>query len=273
MSDDPHALKLYTDGNCYKNPGGAGAIACVAEFPESWNRDDEIIFNEGFYETSNNRMELQACIKAHEYVAAQGSALGVQRVLIVTDSLYIANNFKRASTWRANRWCNASGRPLENSDLWKRFLWVQAKVKVRTDIVWKKGKKSPTLKMVDRAAKDAGKSPRSVDRGFRGGKVARSKVVGGSASLYVARSRDEIIRIYRSGVIRKTGHKITFDLYDEPSASYPQKCYAYTDTHVASELHRQHCYRVSFNNDPKHPIILSILEEVACAAVGAVTRA
>jgi ribonuclease HI len=143
MSDDPHALKLYIDGNCYKNPGGAGAIACVAKFPESWNRDDEIIFSKGFYETSNNRMELQACIKAYEYVAAQGSALGVQRVLIVSDSLYITNNFKHASTWRANNWCNASGRPLENSDLWKRFLSVQSKVKIRTDIVWQKGKSHP----------------------------------------------------------------------------------------------------------------------------------
>jgi ribonuclease HI len=270
--DDPHALKLYTDGNCYKNPGGAGAIACVAKFPDSWNRDDEIIFNEGFYETSNNRMELQACIKAHEYVAAQGSALGVQRVLIVTDSLYIADNFKRAATWRANKWCNASGRPLENSDLWKRFLSVQAKVKVRVDIVWKKGKKSPTLKMVDQAAKNAGKSPQSVDRGFRGGKVAHSKVIGGSASLYFACGRDEIIRIYRSGMIRKTGHKITFDLYDEPSASYSQKCYAYTEAHIAFELHRQHCYRVRFNNDPKHPVIACILEVMDCATLGAISR-
>jgi len=24
---DPHALKLYIDGNCYQNPGGAGAYA------------------------------------------------------------------------------------------------------------------------------------------------------------------------------------------------------------------------------------------------------
>jgi ribonuclease HI len=265
VSDDPHALKLYTDGNCYKNPGGAGAIACVAKFPESWNRDDEIIFSEGFYETSNNRMELQACIKAHEYVAANGRALGVQRVLIVTDSLYLANNCKRVPTWRANKWCNASGRPLENSDLWKRFLLVQSRVKVRTDIVWKKGKKSHTLKMVDRAAKEAGRSPRSFDRGFRGGKVARSKVVGGSASLYAAHGKHEIIRIYRSGLIRKTGHKITFDLYDEPSSLYSQKCFAYTDAH------RQHCYRVSFNDDPKHPVILSIVEEVDFVAIGAVS--
>ena len=193
-------------------------------------------------------------------------------MLIVTDSLYIINNFKRASTWRAAKWCNASGRPLENSDLWKRFLSVRAKVKARTDIVWEKGKKSPTLKIVDRAAKDAGKSPQSVDRGFRGGKVARSKVVGGSASLYIAGGKAATIRIYRSGLIRKTGHKITFDLYDEQSASYSRKCYAYTNADVASEMHRQHCYRVSFNNDPKHPLILGILEEMACLAVGTLKR-
>jgi ribonuclease HI len=264
MSDDPHALKLYTDGSCYNNPGGAGAIACVAQFPEAWNRDDEIVFDEGFYETSNNRMELQACIKAYQYVADQGIALRVQRVLIVTDSLYITNNSKRAAAWRANKWCNASGRPIENSDLWKRFLSVQAKLRVRTEIVWKKGKKSPTLKMVDRAAKEAGKSPQNVDRGFRGGKVARSKVVGGSASLYAPRGQDEMIRIYRTGLIRKSGHKITFDLYDEPSASYLRKSFAYTDANLASELHRQNCYRVSFNNDPKYPIILRIVEEVTC---------
>jgi hypothetical protein len=35
MSDDPHALKLYIDGNCYQNAGGAGAIACVAIFPKT----------------------------------------------------------------------------------------------------------------------------------------------------------------------------------------------------------------------------------------------
>jgi hypothetical protein len=40
MSEDPHALKLYIDGNAYDNPGGAGGFACVAEFPEVWQRDN-----------------------------------------------------------------------------------------------------------------------------------------------------------------------------------------------------------------------------------------
>ena len=267
MTDDPYALKLYTDGNCYRNPGGAGAIACVAQFPESWNRADEVIFNEGFYETTNNRMELQACIKAHEYIADQRSALGVQRVLIVTDSLYIFNNYRNVATWRTNKWKSASGRPLENSDLWKRFLSVQARVRIRTEIIWKKGKKSPTLKMVDRAAKEAGKSPRRFDRGFRGGKVARSKVSGGSASMYVSRGGSEIIRIYRSALLRKTGHKITFDLYDDTTAVYREKCYAYAEREIADQLHRQHCYRVAFNSDPKHPVIITIVEELPSAAL------
>jgi len=255
MSDDPHALKLYVDGNCYKNPGGAGAIACVAQFPESWNRPDEIVFNEGFHETTNNRMELQACIRAYEYVAKEGASLGVERVLIVTDSLYVFENHKRAPTWRKNKWLSASGRPLENSDLWTRFLSVVKNVRIRTEITWKKGKKSPTLKMVDAAAKAAGKEPRSHDRGFRGGKVGRSKVAGGSSYIYAARGQVVTIRIYRSGMI--------FDLYDESSASFVQKYHAYAEADVAADLHRQHCYRVRFNENPKHPVIMEILEEVS----------
>jgi ribonuclease HI len=267
MSDDPRALKLYVDGNCYKNPGGPGAVACVAQFPEEWNRPDEIIFNEGFHETTNNRMELQACIGAYEYVAREGTKLGVERVLIVTDSLYVFENRNRAVTWRANKWLSSSGRPLENSDLWKRFLSVRSNARIRTEVIWRKGKKSPTLKMVDCAAKAAGKAPQRHDRGFRGGKVARSKLRGGSSFSYPARGQEAIIRIYRSGMIRKTGHKLTFDLYDESAAAFIQKYYAYSEAEIAGELHRQHCYRVRFNDNPKHPLILEIIEEIEAASL------
>jgi ribonuclease HI len=117
MSDDPYALKLYIDGNCYQNPGGAGAIACVAHFPEDWNRPDEIIFNEGFHETTNNRMELCACIRALEYVADKGKALGVERVLIVTDSKYVHDNLSRGSriSGRITRGCPLRVRIFGNS--------------------------------------------------------------------------------------------------------------------------------------------------------------
>jgi ribonuclease HI len=267
MSEDPHALKLYIDGNCYSNPGGAGAVACVAEYPESWNRADEVIFDEGYHETTNNRMELSACIRAFKYVADQGSALNVQRVIVVTDSQYVYGNHRRPPTWRKDKWKTAAGRPIENSDLWKQYLTVCQNVKIRIDLIWRKGTKSPILKMVDRAAKAAGKSPQRVDRGFREGKVARSKVTGGSSSMYPADGQTAIIRIYRSGMIRKTEHKIIFDLFDESSATYIAKHSAYGEGAIADLLHRQHCYRVRFGSDPKYPLIKEILEERPCASL------
>jgi hypothetical protein len=72
---------------------------------------------------------------------------------------------------------------------------------INTTITWRKGKKTPILRLVDQTAKNASKNPTKPDRGFRGGNVARSRVQGGSASLYPARGQEEIIRIYRSKLI------------------------------------------------------------------------
>ena len=266
MADDPHALKLYIDGSCYRNPGGPGAYACVVKFPEAWNRDDEPVFALGFHETTNNRMELAACIRAFEHVIEHGYALRVQRVIIITDSLYAFDNFNRAPGWRSNGWRNSSGRPVENSDLWKRLLAVRQRTRLRTDLQWRKGKKSPILKAVDRLAKEAARNPQELDRGFRGGKMARSKIRGGAPSLYPARGQFPVIRVYRSSLIRKTGHKITFEVVHPETDAYELKCFAYADAVVAAQLHRQHCYRVRFNADPKNPLIEELVAEVACPA-------
>jgi ribonuclease HI len=69
----------------------------MVKFPEEWNQDDEPVFAEGFHETTNNRMELAACIRAFEHVVEHGYALRVQRVIIITDSSYVFDNFNRAS--------------------------------------------------------------------------------------------------------------------------------------------------------------------------------
>jgi ribonuclease HI len=260
MQDDPRALRLYIDGNCYGNPGGAGGYACVAKYPDEWNREDEVLFDDSFHETTNNRMELLACIQAFDYIAEQGTSLNVQRVLIVTDSLY--ENWRRAPVWRRNGWKNVEGRPIENSDLWKKFLSTRLRTRLRVDLMWRKGKKSPALKMVDRAAKSAGKTPQNKDWCFRGGKVASSKVKQGSGTLYPAKGDEAVIRVYRTGLIRKTGHKVTFDLWDATAGTFTSKHVAYTEAELIDQLHRQHSYRVRFNSNPKHPVIEEILEEV-----------
>lgn len=66
-------------------------------------------------------------------------------------------------------------------------------------------------------------------------------------------------------MIRKTGHKITFDVFEEGRKSCLQKCYAYAEVVIAAQPHRQHCYRVRFNNDPKHPLIEELITELPCA--------
>src|SRR4051794_15899384 len=103
-----------------------------------------------------------------------------------------------------------AGRPVDNSDLWRRFLTLRSTCKIRTDIIWRRGKKSSILKSVDRAAKAAGKSPTKQDRGFRTGKIGKSKLTGGSSALFPANGQSQVIRIYRSALIRKTGHRVYF---------------------------------------------------------------
>src|SRR4051794_11390054 len=127
MSLDPHAIKIYIDGSAVKNPGGAGGIAAWMEFPLDWNRPDEPLFSEGFQQSTNNRMELLACVNAFRYVREQGYDLQVQRVQIVTDSRYVHDSFGRAENWRRNGWRNVDGKPVENRDLWKDLLSLRAK--------------------------------------------------------------------------------------------------------------------------------------------------
>jgi ribonuclease HI len=262
VSEDPYALKLYIDRNAYDNPGGSGGIACFAEFPESWNRPNEEIFSEGFHESTNNRMELQACLRALEYVRDVANAMGIERVQIITDSLYVFENQRMPAIWRKNGWKTSAGRPIDNSDVWKRFLTLRPMSKVRTDITWREGKKSPILKSVDKSAKAAGKAPTQRDRGFRTGKVGRSKLTGGSSSLFSADGQEQVIRIYRSSLIGKTGHRVYFDVFDVLSGQYREKCRAYLGEALVEEFHRGHTYRVKFNADPRYPVIVEILEEL-----------
>ncbi|MEY2565010.1 MAG: ribonuclease [Verrucomicrobiota bacterium] len=209
-------------------------------------------------------MELRACIRAFEYVRTEGYDLRVQRVQIVTDSRYVHDHLYQADKWRRDGWRNTDGRPIENRDLWKELIAIRGKVRVRTDLEQMKGKRSPILKAADKSAKKASSLPWSVDRGFKGGKVARSKTIGkrSAASMFGATGQEAIIRIYRSGLLGRIDHKIHFDVFSEQAGEFVHKAFAYASPQVAVELHRHHCYRVCFNNKPRHPIIERIVEEL-----------
>ena len=62
--------------------------------------------------------------------------------------------------------------------------------------------------------------------------------------------------------MRSGEEKIRFDTLSEDGRSYVAYFYAYATSPMASELHRQHGYRVQFNNDPDYPQILECLGEI-----------
>lgn len=199
-SFDPHALKIYTDGSALKNPGGPGGIAGVAEYPDRLNRENETIFSRGDKSTTNNRMEVRACIEALVYIGHQARALGISRAILITDSIYVYENAKRAPYWREGDRTTDAGRPVENADLWRRFLRERARARagVRVDLAWIRGKSTPVTREVDRAAKRAAKRPTDSDVGYVPGSVARRKTPGRDAATpFPAGGQAAIIRIYR----------------------------------------------------------------------------
>ena len=68
MPPDPRAIHISTDGSCYKNPGGRSGCAAIVHYPDQLDREDEQIVDFGCEESSNNRMELLACIRVLKWV-------------------------------------------------------------------------------------------------------------------------------------------------------------------------------------------------------------
>lgn len=105
-------ITIYTDGACSKNPG-PGGWAAVLRFGE-YERE----LSGAEPETTNNRMELLAAIRALEALKEPCE------VQLYTDSAYLCNAFRNGwlSGWQRNGWKTASKAPVENQDLWKQLL-------------------------------------------------------------------------------------------------------------------------------------------------------
>jgi len=117
-------IKIYCDGACSGNQfrtnvGGWGAVVVHGNTSET-------IYG-GEKNTTNQRMELTACIKALEQIKA--NSIDVE---VFSDSAYLVNgmNDRWYVKWRNNGWRNARKRPVENKDLWQRILALAAQYKV-----------------------------------------------------------------------------------------------------------------------------------------------
>jgi ribonuclease HI len=137
------AVVIYTDGACSGNPGpgGWGAILIYGDHRK------EIL--DGEAETTNNRMELMAAIKALEALKKPS------RVELHTDSSYLKNGITGwIVRWKANGWRTANKKPVKNVELWQRL--DKARARHQIDWRWVRGHAGhPDNERADQLAREA----------------------------------------------------------------------------------------------------------------------
>lgn len=119
-------ITIHTDGACRGNPGlgGWGAVLQLG------NNRKEILGT--VPDTTNNRMELTAAIRALETIKSTSN------VLIITDSQYVRRGMTEwIQNWKQRNWKTAARKPVKNIDLWQRLDELVAQHKVRWQ--WVKG--------------------------------------------------------------------------------------------------------------------------------------
>ena len=119
-------IKIYTDGSCLNNPGNGGWAAII-------NINGEVKkISGGVKDTTNNKMELMAPIKALQEIKEN------EQIEIYTDSQYVRLGITDwVHKWIKNNWQTSKKEPVKNKDLWVqlyelnnlcdvKWIWVKA---------------------------------------------------------------------------------------------------------------------------------------------------
>ena len=124
-------LFAYTDGACSGNPGPGGWGALLqAKTGDAVVKERELKGGEA--DTTNNRMELLAAIKALEALERPST------ITVVTDSAYVKGGITEwLRSWKRNNWRTATKKPVKNEDLWRRLDEAAARHQVTW--TWVKG--------------------------------------------------------------------------------------------------------------------------------------
>jgi len=119
-------IKIYTDGSCLNNPGNGGWAAII-------NINNKVKkISGGVKDTTNNKMELMAPIKALQTI---DKGLPIE---IYTDSQYVRLGITDwVHKWIKNNWLTSKKEPVKNKELWIqlydlnksheiKWIWVKA---------------------------------------------------------------------------------------------------------------------------------------------------
>ncbi len=107
---------IYTDGGCRGNPGigGWGVWLRYGDHDKKLHGSEK--------DTTNNRMELMAAIKALEAIKSKSIDID-----LYTDSKYVMNGINDwIKGWKTKGWKTAAKKPVKNVDLWQRLDMLNA---------------------------------------------------------------------------------------------------------------------------------------------------
>jgi ribonuclease HI len=142
MSSGKKQIEAHTDGACLGNPGPGGWAALLRYGAH------ERELHGGEAQTTNNRMELMAAIRALEALTEPCE------VALHTDSRYVQQGISEwLAGWRRRGWKTAGGDPVKNQDLWQRL--DEARTRHQVEWKWVKGHAGdPDNERVDTLARE-----------------------------------------------------------------------------------------------------------------------
>ncbi len=134
-------VEIFTDGSCSGNPGPGGWGAVLR-----YNGTEKQLSG-GEKETTNNRMELTAVIRAVRALKEPCE------ITITTDSSYVSKAFLEGWIWNwiKNGWKKSDKKPVLNIELWQELL--DALKPHKYSFIWVKGHAGhPENEICDRLA-------------------------------------------------------------------------------------------------------------------------
>ncbi len=153
---------MFTDGSSNPN-SGAGGYGVILKYKESTKE-----LSGGFRKTTNNRMEIIACIEGLKALKKKSN------VVVFCDSQYVVNSISKgwAKKWQVQNWMRNDKERAENPDLWEKLLELCDQHNV--EFQWVKGHNgTKENERCDQLALEAAnKRNLSVDEGFENPKPA-----------------------------------------------------------------------------------------------------
>lgn len=264
------ALLIYTDGSLYPKgrKGGIGIVFVLVD-----DTGGETILEEhappGVRGTTNNRMELEAAIEALRLVHYLECYPRLRRIVLRTDSSYLANGHLSAlRSWPQRKWHTATGTPVENADLWKDLVRQHHKLGCRFEIHWVKGHgrghlKDPLNERADRLAKQS--AAVAPTRRIHLGSVRRKKT-GARTKRGSVRIEGQTMTIRIVSVQWLSTQSTWKHRYEVISRDHPD-CGSLDFIWCPSLMADGHYFEVRVNDEPAYPQVVEIIREVPRADV------